>query len=73
MSTGAFETIKLNMSKLIWSVTTKVSQRHPLASEVFVRFLLIFTLFSLNDVCQCQYNHSKFVYHFIYFSRIHVP
>ncbi|KMZ67357.1 Acyl-CoA-binding domain-containing protein [Zostera marina] len=30
---GAFETIKLNMSKLIWSVTTKVSQRHPLASE----------------------------------------
>lgn len=38
ISTGAFETIQLNMSKLIWSVTTKVSQRHPLASEVLLDF-----------------------------------
>ncbi|XP_042441528.1 acyl-CoA-binding domain-containing protein 5-like isoform X2 [Zingiber officinale] len=33
---GATETIALNISKLVWSITTSVGKRDPLASEVFV-------------------------------------
>jgi hypothetical protein len=33
-STGCLETLVLNMSKLVWSTSTHVEARHPLASEV---------------------------------------
>ncbi|XP_023635795.1 acyl-CoA-binding domain-containing protein 6 [Capsella rubella] len=32
-STGCLETLVLNMSKLVWSTSTNVEARHPLASE----------------------------------------
>ncbi|KAJ0235167.1 Uncharacterized protein HA466_0267710 [Hirschfeldia incana] len=32
-STGCLETLVLNMSKLVWSTSTNVGARHPLASE----------------------------------------
>ena len=43
--TGCPETLALNMSKLVWSVSTTVKQRDPLASEVSNLFLSSISLF----------------------------